>query len=90
MFYQVLLLNQLILPLHYNINLLYRVKRNNLYITGWKKASDINFNEMNLESNKVDNYVLEWFQKDSPNDTSIGEMDLATYTIAINVTAEGE
>ena len=66
------------------------IKRNNLYITGWKKASDIKFNEMSLDSNKVDNYVLEWFWKDSSNDTSIGELDLATYTIAINVTARDE
>ena len=74
----------------YNINLLYRVKRNGLYITGWKKASEIKFNEMNLPSGKTDNYVLEWYWKDSENDTSIGELDAATYTITINVTAKGE
>ena len=74
----------------YNINLLYRVKRNNLYLSGWKKASEINNNEVVLPVNGVDNYTLEWFWKDSPNDTELGELDLATYTIKINITAKGE
>ena len=45
---------------------------------------------MALNANEVDNYVLEWFWKDSSNDTSIGELDVATYTITINVTAKGD
>ena len=69
---------------------MYRIKRNNLYLNGWKKASEITTNEVTLSPNKTDNYVIEWFWKDSDNDTSIGELDLATYTITINVTAKGE
>ena len=75
---------------HYNINLLYRIKRNNLYLTGWKKVSEINNNEVILNPGKADNYIIEWFWKDSDNDTAVGELDLATYSLAINVTAQGE
>lgn len=71
-----------------NINMKYRLKRNDNYITGddWVSANVINFTSLQLSLKSEDVYVLEWKWFDSSNDTSVG-INTPTYNLKIDINA---
>ena len=74
----------------YNINLRYKLKRNNKYIAGesdWVKYNDLNLGEKVLNSRKNDIYTIEWKWVDAANDTTVGRTPDAKYRFKINIKA---
>lgn len=73
----------------YDINLKYRLKKNNQYIIdNWVKVDKLNTEEFNLNKNETDNYILEWKWFDSNQDNFIGR-NLDKYILNINFYLEG-
>ena len=74
----------------YNINMKYRLKRNNDYIIGnensWVFASELKSNFLKIESSKYDNYSLEWkWFDDDVNDTVAGKNMTSEYKLNIRL-----
>lgn len=78
----------------YNINMKYKLKSDNNYIVGdkqsYKKASELNIENIEIKSNESKEYNLEWKWIDSENDTKIGETIDANYKLTINVEAKAK
>lgn len=77
---------------NYNINMVYKLKKNGVYITGdnnnWVKYDNLDISNINLNANANDIYTIEWKWEDSDNDTKIGETEGANYKMFINVYAQ--
>lgn len=75
----------------YNVNMLYKLKRNGEYIAGssfeWVRYSNLNLGEKVLNSRKNDSYTIEWKWVDSDNDTQVGRTKNARYKIDISIKA---
>lgn len=73
----------------YNINMVYRLKKNGNYIVGsedeWVKPEILSQTGMKLKSLQKDRYTLEWKWEDTEYDTSIGIIQEAYYRIFIEV-----
>jgi len=76
----------------YNINMKYRLKRENTYVVGssssWVDISDLNISKDHLQINASDKYTLEWKWVDTSYDTSIGELNYADYKLIASITFE--
>jgi len=56
-----------------NINILYRIRKNEKYVNkNWKRINELLLEEGNLESTNLDDYIIEWKWFDGSNDTEIG------------------
>lgn len=75
----------------YNINLRYKLKRNNEYIAGssseWVKFTDLNVINKILNNKNNDTYTLEWKWVDAENDTTVGRTPGAYYKLNIHISA---
>ena len=79
-----------------NINMEYRLKRDNEYVIGnestWVKINNLNLTNVLLNSKSTHSYTLEWrwpYEGGIDNiDTEIGETDGAKYELKITVYAE--
>ena len=75
---------------NYNINVQYKLKKNDTYIIDhYVKANELVVNNMLLNPDENDTYYLEWKWISSSNDTSIGENAEADYGLKIEIKAEG-
>lgn len=73
----------------YNINMKYKLKKNDTYlIEHYVSASELNISEFLLDSKTSDTYYLEWKWVSSDNDTEIGSTENATYELKIDIKAE--
>lgn len=74
-----------------NVNMLYKLKRNDEYISGdettWVKYNELNLNDRILNKNTMDTYNIEWKWIDAENDTAAGRMIGAKYRLDIKVDA---
>lgn len=74
---------------NYNINLKYKLKKNNEYIVDhYVSINEINKKNIIINSKRKDTYYLEWKWVSSDNDTEIGTNPNATYKLNIKVEAE--
>lgn len=75
----------------YNINMVYKLKLNGVYIAGNEKTfvkyTDLNTNDIVINEHTKDVFTLEWKWQDSDNDTQIGKAQGANYKINIEVNA---
>lgn len=75
----------------YNINLRYKLKRNNEYIAGssseWVKFTDLNVINKVLNDKNNDSYTLEWKWVDAENDTTVGRTPEAKYRFNVYISA---
>ncbi len=76
----------------YNINMKYRLKRNNEYIAGndeeWITYEELNTSVDNLDTKGSDTYYLEWKWFESENDTEVGSQIEANYILNIELSAK--
>jgi hypothetical protein len=73
----------------YNINMKYKLKKNDTYIIDhYVSASELNISNILLDSKTNDTYYLEWKWISSENDTEIGTNPDATYELKIEIKAE--
>ena len=76
----------------YQLNMKYRLKRNNQYIAGnattWVYANEMVIEKDHMATNASDKYALEWKWVDNTNDTTIGKLSNATYTLKTSITFE--
>ena len=73
----------------YDINLKYRLKKNNEYIIDkWVKVDKLNTKEFILNKDETDKYILEWKWFDDDLDSFIGE-NMDKYLLNINFYLEG-
>lgn len=72
----------------YKINMLYRLKRNGVYLKSgeYQPIGYLFFEGLMVDVDKNDVFTLEWTWKESDNDTEIG-MSNATYVLKIRVDA---
>ena len=75
----------------YNANIKYKLKRNNEYISGdidsWVYYDELDFSDKILNSNNKDSYTLEWEWVSNDNDTAVGRIRGATYSIDVLIDA---
>jgi len=73
----------------YNVNMKYRLKLNGEYIIGndkeWVRAGELMRDFETLVKAGSDKYSLEWKWFSASNDTSIGEIDDASYGLDISI-----
>lgn len=70
----------------FDINMKYRLKKNDEYIIDdWVDGDELSSSEAVLDSNKQDQYLLEWKWFDSDNDTAIGALTDAVYSLSIEI-----
>lgn len=73
----------------YNINMKYKLKKNDTYIIDhYVSASELNITNQLLSVNSKDTYYVEWKWISSSNDTNIGSNPEAKYNLQIEVEAE--
>ena len=73
----------------YNINMKYKLKKNDTYIVDhYVSATELNIADIKLNVNTGDTYYLEWKWISSSNDTEIGANPDSKYGLKINVEAE--
>ena len=73
----------------FNINMKYKLKKNNTYIIDhYVSASELNITDQVLSVNGKDTYYIEWKWISSSNDTNIGRNPEANYNLQIEVEAE--
>ena len=73
----------------YNINMKYKLKKNDTYIVDhYVSADELNISDMLLDARTSDTYYLEWKWISSSNDTEIGSNLNSTYDLQIQVNAE--
>ena len=73
----------------HNINMKYKLKKNNNYVIDhYVSADEVNLNNYLLNSNENDTYYLEWKWVSSNNDTKVGKTKDAKYSLKIEVKAE--
>ena len=75
-----------------NINMKYRLKKNDKYVVGndndWVTFDTLNQNKISSKTKTSDTYYLEWKWFSSENDTAIGKSGDVDYTLKINIKAE--
>ena len=73
----------------YNINMMYKLKKNGSYIAGnksqWVDVDELNTTLATLNSKSTDSYSLEWKWVSSSNDTEVGKTENAGYSLKINI-----
>ena len=70
----------------YNINMKYRIKRNNVYYSEeWKSVTELNLEEFVVAASEKDNFILEWKWFDSKNDTEIGSINNSNYGLEVKI-----
>lgn len=73
------------------INMKYRLIKDGIYVAGdsenWVTFSELTQTIKSIQTNINDVYYLEWMWFDNDNDTEIGEMNDAEYSIKINIKA---
>ena len=75
---------------NYNINMRYKLKKNDSYIVNdFSKPSSLSISKFVLKPGESDVYYLDWKWVSSSNDTKIGSNPEAKYGIRIEVEAEG-
>jgi len=73
----------------YNVNMKYKLKRNDTYIIDeYVSASELTAENIILPISNNDTFYLEWKWVSSSNDTEIGKIDNANYGLKIEVKAE--
>ena len=73
----------------YNINMKYKLKKNDTYIIDhYVSASELNVSNALLNVKKNDTYYLEWKWISSSNDTEIGTNPESKYGLKIDIKAE--
>ncbi len=73
----------------YNINMKYKLKKNDTYIVDhYVSFNELNVSDFILNSKSNDTYYLEWKWVSSDNDTEIGKTPDVNYSLKINVGAE--
>ncbi len=72
----------------YNVNMLYRLKRNDTYLGDgtYKSIFYLHFEDLEVETRCNDIFTLEWKWEDADNDTEVG-MSNATYVLNVRVDA---
>lgn len=75
----------------YNINMVYKLKRNGEYISGNEKTW-VSYEQLSTENTRLngvskDLYTVEWKWEDAENDTEIGKTEGANYKMFIDVYA---
>lgn len=75
----------------YNINMVYKLKLNGVYIAGneneFVKYEELNKKDLVVEANSNDLFTIEWKWQDDKNDTQIGKTEDANYKLKIKVDA---
>ena len=75
-----------------NIDMKYRLKKNDKYVVGneneWVKAENLDLSKIILNTKKSDTYYLEWKWFSGENDTLIGEKGNVEYSLKIDIKAE--
>ena len=75
---------------NYNINMKYKLKKNDTYlIDHYVSASELNVNNVLINSGYNDTFYLEWKWISSSNDNNIGSNPEAYYGLKIEINAEG-
>lgn len=73
----------------YNINMMYKLKKNGSYIAGdksnWVDVDELNTTLSSLHSKDTDTYSLEWKWVSSSNDNDIGKSNDAQYALKIKI-----
>ncbi len=70
----------------FDINMKYRLKKNDEYIIeDWVSGDELVSDEEVLNSGKEDKYLLEWKWFDNYNDTSVGAVEEANYSLSIEI-----
>ena len=70
------------------INMKYRLKRNGEYIVkNYTSYDNLHLEDLNIDAQNHDDYLLEWKWIDAKNDTDIG-LSTATYQLKITIKAE--
>lgn len=77
----------------YNINMKYRLKLENVYVAGnkeeWVNVEDVNLENIIVTAGSTNFYTLEWcWVDDDTQDTKIGSLNYADYTLRIKVGAQ--
>mgnify|MGYP000852029620 CR=1 FL=1 len=74
-----------------NVNMLYKLKRNDEYIAGdettWVKYNELNLTDRILNQYTMDTYNIEWKWIDAENDTAVGRTKGAKYGLNVKVDA---
>ena len=74
---------------NYNINMKYKLRKNNSYVVSeYSSLSALNLTDQLLDANKNDAFYLEWKWVSSDNDTEIGANLDSNYSLKIVVEAE--
>lgn len=78
-----------------NINMKYRLMKNDeSYVVGdkdtWVTYEELDLEEVSLKTKKSDTYYLEWKWFESENDTEVGAAGDVDYSLSINISAEQE
>lgn len=75
-----------------NIDMKYRLKKNDKYIVGseeeWVEYDQLNISKISSKAKTSDTYYLEWKWFSGENDTAIGEAGDVEYVLKINIKAE--
>ena len=75
-----------------NVNMLYKLKRNDEYIAGneetWVKYNELNIEDIILNKYNMDSYYIEWKWIDADNDTEAGRTPGAKYKLTVTVKAK--
>jgi len=101
-FYQFVVRNNTIYNVNYNIdfsekndmniNMKYRLIKNEQYIAGneekWVDYNELDLKQIYIKSKSSDTYYLEWKWFSSDNDTLIGESGNVSYSLKIDIKAE--
>lgn len=75
----------------FNINMKYRLKRNNEYIDkSWVSYDKLFKDEISLKKGQQDDYILEWKWVESINDTEVGSNISSSYNLKIEVAGKQE
>lgn len=73
----------------YNINMMYKLKKNGSYIAGdksnWVDVDELNTTLSSLHPKDTDSYLLEWKWVSSSNDNDIGKSNDAQYALKIKI-----
>lgn len=70
----------------FKVNMKYRLKKNDKYIIeDWVSEDELSSDETVLNSNEQDEYLLEWKWFDSDNDTEVGALTDASYSLSIEI-----
>lgn len=70
----------------FKVNMKYRLKKNDkCIIEDWVSGDELSSDETVLNSNEQDEYLLEWKWFDSDNDTEVGALTDASYSLSIEI-----